>query len=786
MVLSNDLISEFVKVTKDDTKDKKETTAYGTAVIKDGVTYVKLDGSELLTPVSSTADAKDGERVSVLIKNHTATINGNRTSPAARKGDVDDNRDSITEMDNLLTTSVTADTISAMQATIDSLKTKVANIGSLSSVVADIETLYTKIGNIDKINAKDISAINAEIERIQAEFINATGITTDQLNALNADIATLKGYTADFTYITADKLKAESAEIKKLVAGKLSVTDADIKYANIDFANITKAAIETFFTKTGMIENVTIGDSTVTGALVGVTIKGDLIEAGTLKADKLVILGEDGLYYKLNVNSLGEATASSDEKYQNGLDGSAIIAKSITAEKVSVNDLVAFGATIGGFHITDNAIYSGVKETATNTTRGAYLDSNGQLSVGDASNFLRYYMDEDGNYKLEISASSLKFGASGKTVDEAISEVEGKIDNISVGGRNLLLNSGFTDTSDYWTAGGVDFGIYNGIDCAYFSHAYGGLTEYVSQSLLGKLEANKAYTLSGNIALVIGEYAANPVVKVYHNGSYLLDSVATDFTYGTKEFDITSLNNAGWTHFTWQFTTDDKLSSATASDIHLYTSDMSGSMVYFCNLKLETGNIATDWSPAPEDISAAIDDVKTTSEDAQSTAEKAYALASDNEASITILEDKIIKVVVDENGESKLVQTANGWSFDIGDYQKKVGQATDDVEAIKGNINALNGSMTGIKTYVRVESENGQPVLKLGADNNKLQFDRFEVVITNTDIKFKEGDETPAYISNKKLNIDTAQVNNELQFGGFAWIPHGDGNMGVVWKGVDA
>lgn len=781
MALSNDLISEFVKVTKDDTKDKKETTVYGTAVVKDGVTYVKLDGSELLTPISSTADAKDGERVSVLIKNHTATINGNRTSPAARKGDVDDNRDSITEMDNLLTTSVTADTISAMQATIDSLKTKVANIGSLSSVVADIETLYTKIGNIDKINAKDISAINAEIERIQAEFINATGITTDQLNALNADIATLKGYTADFTYITADKLKAESAEIKKLVAGKLSVTDADIKYANIDFANITKAAIETFFTKTGMIENVTIGDSTVTGALVGVTIKGDLIEAGTLKADKLVILGEDGLYYKLNVNSLGEATASSDEKYQNGLDGSVIIAKSITAEKVSVNDLVAFGATIGGFHITDNAIYSGVKEMATNTTRGVYLDNNGQLSVGDASNFLRYYMDEDGNYKLEISASSLKFSASGKTVDEAISEVEGKIDDISVGGRNLLLNSGFTDTSDYWTDGGVGFGIYNGIDCAYFSHAYDGLTKYVSQSLLGKLEANKTYTLSGNIALVIDEYAANPVVKVYHNGSYLLDSVATDFTYGTKEFDITSLNNAGWTHFTWQFTTDDKLSSATASDIHLYTSNMSGSMVYFYNLKLETGNIATDWSPAPEDISAAIDDVKATSEDAQSTAEEAYTLASDNEASITVLEDKIIKVVVDENGESKLVQTGNGWCFDIEDYQKKVDKATGDVEVIKDGINELNGSINGIKTYVRVESENDQPVVKLGANNSK-----FEVVITNTDIKFKEGNEIPASISNKKLNIDTAQVNNELQFGRFAWIPHGDGNMGVVWKGVDA
>lgn len=778
MALSSDLISEFVKVTKDDMKDKKETTVYGTAVVKDGVTYVKLDGSELLTPISSTADAKDGERVSVLIKNHTATINGNRTSPAARKGDVDDNRDSITEMDNLLTTSVTADTISAMQATIDSLKTKVANIGSLSSVVADIETLYTKIGNIDKINAKDVSAINAEIERIQAEFINATGITTEQLNALNADIATLKGYTADFTYITADKLKAESAEIKQLVAGKLSVTDAVIKYANVDFANINQLAVKKIFADSGIIKDLVVSEGRITGELVGVTIKGDLIEGETIVADKLVVLGNDGLYYKLNTD--GVSTTAEQTEY-NSLNGSVITAKTITAEKISVNDLVAFGATIGGFHITDNAIYSGIKETVTNTTRGIYFDKDGQLSVGDTSNFLRYYADEDGEYRLEISASSLKFSASGKTVDEAISEVEGKIDNISVGGRNLLLNSGFTDTSNYWIDGGVSFGIYNDIECAYFSHAYGGLTKYVSQSLLGKLESNKTYTLSGNIALSIGEYAANPVVKVYHNGSYLLDSVATDFTYGTKEFDVASLNNAGWTHFTWQFTTDDKVSSATASDIHLYTSDMSGSIVYFYNLKLETGNIATDWSPAQEDISTAIDDVTATAEDAQSTAEEAYSLANDNEASITILEDKIVQVVVDENGESSLVQTGNSWSFDIGDYQKKVDQATVDVEAINGDINELNGSITGIKTYVRVESENGQPVVKLGANNSE-----FEVAITNTDIKFKEGDEIPASISNKKLNIDTAQVNNELQFGGFAWIPHGDGNMGVVWKGVDS
>ena len=61
MSLSSDLISEFVKVTKDDEKPKSETIVYGTTVVYDGSTYVKLDGSELLTPVSTTSSTKDGE-----------------------------------------------------------------------------------------------------------------------------------------------------------------------------------------------------------------------------------------------------------------------------------------------------------------------------------------------------------------------------------------------------------------------------------------------------------------------------------------------------------------------------------------------------------------------------------------------------------------------------------------------------------------------------------------------------------------------------------------------------
>lgn len=92
MALSNDLISKFVKVAKNDSNKKKtETTVFGTTVERDGRMWVKLDGSDgLLTPISSTAEVNAGERVTVMVKNHTATITGNMSSPAARTGTVNE------------------------------------------------------------------------------------------------------------------------------------------------------------------------------------------------------------------------------------------------------------------------------------------------------------------------------------------------------------------------------------------------------------------------------------------------------------------------------------------------------------------------------------------------------------------------------------------------------------------------------------------------------------------------------------------------------------------------
>ena len=364
MPLSSELVSQFAKLASNKPKEEKESTAYGTTVIQNGNKYVKLDGSELLTPASFTTNIADGERVTVLIKNHMAVVTGNITSPAARTSEVEEVEDKV-----------------------DAAEAAVKNL------TAD---------NL-KVNQR-LEAQEGSIKNLKAENATITG----KLNAAEGNISNLQ---ADNVTIN-ESLTAAKASIEDLNTKKLSADQADIKYANIDFTNIGKAAMEYLYSKSGLIENVIVGDEEITGTLAGVTIKGDLIEGNTVVADKLVIKGSDGLYYKLNTDGVKIEKEQTD---YNSLNGSIITAKSITATKISVSDLVAFDATIGGFNITSESLYSGVKESADNTTRGIYLGKDGQLAVGDSQNYLKYYKTSDGSYKLEIAVGGDDLSNASKT-----------------------------------------------------------------------------------------------------------------------------------------------------------------------------------------------------------------------------------------------------------------------------------------------------------------------------------------------------------------------------------
>ena len=589
MSLSDDLISQYVEVNAEE-KEKKEETLLGKIVSYNGKQYVKLDGSDQLTPIASTSSVDADDRVTVLLKNHSAIVTGNLSYPSAKNSKMTEISDKVDEFGNILAYSITTENIDAINAYFENLTAITAKYENMEAVNAEIERLNATYANLDRVTAEDVEALNADIENLRSTFVNATNITTEDLEAANAEINNLKAYNANFTYVSADVLSA--------INGK--ITNLDATYANIDFANITEAAVGKIFSDSGIIKDIVVSEGRITGELVGVTIKGDIIEGGTVKADKLVVKGSDGLFYKLNTDGV---TITAEQTEYNSLNGTVITAKSITAEKVAVDDLVAFDATIGGFNITDSSIYSGVKTEPTNTTTGVYFDKYGQMAIGDATDFIKYYKDQNGVYKLEISADSILFGSSKKSVGTKIEQNEYQI---SLRATSESVSEEINSTN----------------------------------SKISELEAK----------LDIQKQSITSFVKNAQGGS-------------------------------------------------LVKQDANG----VCYL--------------------------------------------DTEALADILTEK--------NTES------------INDVKTDISDLLKDTEYLKTKTE-----------YIAVGTdENDKPYIELGEGDSG-----FKVKITNEQIQFKDGQSVPAYITNKKLMIEKAEVVNELRFGNFVWKSRNNGNMGLTWE----
>ena len=113
MDLNSILVSEFAKITNDNKETVDEgTTVYGTYRVDGDGAYVQIDGSDTRTPVTTTSEARNGDRVTVLIKNHRAIITGNLTDPST----------TVKSVEERIETGV-----GTIQETIDNLKTQLDN-----------------------------------------------------------------------------------------------------------------------------------------------------------------------------------------------------------------------------------------------------------------------------------------------------------------------------------------------------------------------------------------------------------------------------------------------------------------------------------------------------------------------------------------------------------------------------------------------------------------------------------------------------------------------------------
>ena len=209
MELSNNLISQFVKITNDNTKKQvNETIVYGTVVEENNIKYVKIDGSDLLTPVDTTANMIDGERVTVMIKNHLATVTGNITSPSASSAELVDIEGVIGRVEGDVSDLVNGDF--ATSSELDSAVEEINNNLSANYMTAvQVDTAISNAASDLVYNANTTYATNTALSNLQ-NTIETNYATKDSVDNLSTDLSTNYSTTLDIqnTYATKDSVEA--------------------------------------------------------------------------------------------------------------------------------------------------------------------------------------------------------------------------------------------------------------------------------------------------------------------------------------------------------------------------------------------------------------------------------------------------------------------------------------------------------------------------------------------------------------------------------------------------
>lgn len=801
MALTDDLISQFVKITNDKKDVKEESTVYGTIKIRDGRTFVQLDGAndeETLTPVTEAASAIDGERVTVMIKNHTAIVTGNLSSPLARSGDVDDVNATIHDFQTVLSTKVSTEELEAERARIADLEAdNVVIKGLLQAGDIDADKITADILEVkESLTATQASIENLETTKLDAEIANAKYATIENLDATNADIHNLEATYGEFEVLTTEKLEATDASIKNLQTDKLDANTASITYAKIAdldasnadidnlqagvakidtliFGSATGDTIQTSFANSVIAQ---LGDAQIKSAMIE-SVSADKITAGDIITNNVRVRSEDGslvisdetmqisdssrVRVQIGKDAVGDYSINIWDADGNLMFSKGGITDSAIKDAIIRNDMVSDTANIAAHKLDIDSLFEEINGS-TNTIKSTqiYLDDQAQ-TLNAAFKELETNVSSLGNsissqgtqleiiqgqfntkvWQQDINTATNEMTTQYSTLEQELdgiaatvashtAEIDSKADNttvtnvtnkvanletnlngfqsrvsstyatktevsnIEVGGRNLLRNSrGESGTG--WTYAGdsvVDDDVKG--TCLELQNST-TKEEYFGTPRTGIIEPSTEYTFS--VDMWCDERFRN------YDLFWLSDTFADPKTAaGYVNIVVKSIQTLApnkWTRVSWTFTTNsDDRTGFIRIDHNGTNAEGTASVLRIANLKLEKGNRATDWTPAPEDL-----------EDRVDTAETKILQNTNSITSLatrtTTVENKFAGYSTTEQMNSAIAQSANSITssvretyttktefadLDIGGRNLVAG--TDDVTVYSGNKTGGNGT----------------------------------------------------------------------------------------------
>ncbi len=601
--LTPDEIKKQVQEAQDGLKDAKKEIA-------DNLAKADSDIAELNASIAGQNSKIDGLSTSVnAVVIPKVTDITNQVSDVVTK--VNEQKNIVTGLQNQAIQQ--GKDISKITADIHGVTVDLANLnGDVNQTKATVQGLQTTLGNAQgdiaqiKVDAKKLStSLSGKVDNsTYANFVNATN------NALNAKLVAsdLKGYakTTD-VQATANGLQVNinslSGKLDNLVIGNRNLVRNSGFPKNTDYwyNGLTVAKHDFYYSNTKPLFCVSTNSSNKEKIVTSIRFM--------LKRNTDYVVSFKG-FASVNVSSYDVFILA--RKYGETNDYSTVMhlvdAKRLAADRVQyVKDLVfnsgendeAYirfdnnGSSDGKnawLFFTEVKVEEGNKSTAwTPAPEDEQERINGitsQLSARITANsqqFSSYYSKTDVDHKVSGVQSQITQNATG------LQTVVAKVDNIRIGGTNLIRNSNFDasltgiwytmgDHVVNWTSPGVEV-------------KKGDLLQNIP------VKPNTTYTFSFD--LWYQDFSVknhNQFLFVEYKDSSFTKTTNTyvDHRWGGEQFP----NTAG--------RKDKKLTFTTQPDcygLRMYIRQDSGKNVAFqiAKPKLEEGNQATDWSPAPED-----------------------------------------------------------------------------------------------------------------------------------------------------------------------------------------
>ena len=419
--------------------------------------------------------------------------------------------------------------------------------------------------------------ITSQMQRLTAELITANQVIATKISAEQADIkyatiANLNALSGKFDTLSAKAITTDNIAVATAKLGYMTAEQADIKYANIELTNIDTANVATLFANVGLIDRATVVEGHITGFLDSVEVNANKITAGTLVADRILLKGsESGLLYALN--NLGELTSTTVDS----LDGYVLTDRTINADKIVANSITANELDVENI-FADNAVISTI------TSQSAFINA--------------------------ISTNSVVVG------------IKNTVDNLSVGDRNLLLatkNFGnistsngdwamSTDDDGFTVASRTGNGNWNAIRTITDVDATDNAQSDKQVVITIDAKADDLANSPKNYLIACEVYGSNDGFKTWYRAVYTncyIDGSGENLKYlaGTRQ-------NNKWCTLSFTMTLD-KLTSGSWGTYNEYrygvavytTNNNTSHTISVRKFKMSFGNVPSDWSPNPEDIS---------------------------------------------------------------------------------------------------------------------------------------------------------------------------------------